>query len=339
MTLILLTLKLIVMKNKTLRFLLLMLPLLLFSMVAGAQDAAGGEAPADPYFYNRLFSNSMMIVSGIVLLGAILALVHLLNVMVKVQQIRIYQEQGLEAYLEEVKKPKQSFWDRMYKQWTKVVPVEKEEDILFDHEYDGIRELDNSLPPWWVAMFYLSIGFGVIYYTYYHFTGAGPSSGEEYKMEMERADKAIQAYRATQSNLVDETNVEVLTDEQAIAGGKEIFLANCAACHGALGEGGVGPNMTDQYWIHGGDIKSIFKTIKYGVPEKGMISWKGQLSASDMNEVASYILTLQGTNPPNPKEPQGDLYQQQVDKDTTPAADSTSTEQPKTESGAIGMNE
>ncbi|MCB0570214.1 MAG: c-type cytochrome [Phaeodactylibacter sp.] len=331
------------MKNKLFKILFAALPLLLAAMAAGAQDAAaGGEAASDPYFYSRLFSNSLVIVAGVVLLGAIFALVHLLNVMVKVQQIRIYQEQGMDAYLEEVKKSKESFWQRIYKQWTKVVPVEKEQDILFDHEYDGIRELDNSLPPWWVAMFYITIGFGIIYYTYYHFSGAGPSSKEEYQMEMEHADKAVQAYLATQSNLVDETNVEALTDEASLAAGKDIFITNCAACHGTLGEGGVGPNMTDQYWIHGGDIKDIFKTIKYGVPEKGMISWKSQLSASEMNKVASYLLTLQGTNPPNAKEPQGDLYQQQVDKGaTTPPSDSTSTEQQQTESesGAIGMNQ
>ncbi len=337
MTQILLTLKLTTMRNKIFKTLFAALPLLLLSMAAGAQDAAGGEAATDPYFYNRLFSNSLVIVAGVVLLGAIVALVHLLNVMVKVQQIRIYQEQGLEAYMEEVKKPKESFWQRMYKQWTKVVPVEKEQDILFEHEYDGIRELDNSLPPWWVAMFYITIGFGLIYYTYYHFTGAGPSSGEEYQTEMERAEKAVQAYLASQANQIDETNVEALADEASLAAGKDIYIASCAACHGALGEGGVGPNMTDQYWIHGGGIKDIFKTVKYGVPEKGMISWQTQLSASDMAKVSSYILTLQGTNPPNAKEPQGELYQAVENGGTTPPADSTATEQQQSESGTIGM--
>ena len=294
-------------RNKTIKSISAVLPLLFMAAIATAQDAQGA---ADPYFYNRLFSNALVITSGIVLLGVIIALIHLLNVMVKVQQIRIYQEQGIEAYLEEVKKPAQaSFWDRMYKQWTKVVPVEKEKDILMDHNYDGIRELDNTLPPWWVAMFYLTIGFGVIYFSYYHLFSAGPSSGEEYEIEMEQAERSVQAFLSTQANQVDETNVEALMEEASLAAGEQIYIANCVVCHGTQGEGGIGPNMTDPYWIHGGSIKDVFKVIKYGVPEKGMIAWKAQLSAGDMQKVASYILTLQGINPPNAKEPEGERYE------------------------------
>lgn len=290
------------MKNNRIKYILAIFPFLGLTSIAGAQ---AGE---NPYFYDNFFSNGILIVSGMVILGALIALVYLLNVMVKVQQIKIYEEQGLEAFLEEVKKPKESFWKRQYKRWTASVPLEKEEDILMDHNYDGIRELDNSLPPWWVALFYITIGFAVIYMTYYHFAGIGVGSAEQYEQEMEKAEEAIAAYLSRQANLVDETNVEALTDENEIALGKSIYDVNCVACHGALGEGGVGPNFTDQYWIHGGDIKDLFRTIKYGVPEKGMISWQSQLRPSEMQRVASYILTFQGTNPPNAKEPQGDLY-------------------------------
>ncbi|MCB0549645.1 MAG: hypothetical protein KDD19_18875, partial [Phaeodactylibacter sp.] len=209
------------MKNKTLKLIPAALPLLLFSVNTWGQ--AAGEAASSPYFYDSMLSYGMLALAAVVFIAALAALYNLLNIMVKVQQIRIYQEQGIEAYVEEMKKPQQSFFQRLYKRMTNVVPVEKEEDILFDHEYDGIRELDNVLPPWWVAMFYITIAFGVVYYTYYHFTGAGPSSTEEYKMEMERAEKAVQAYLSTQSNQVDETNVELLTDEASIAAGKAIY--------------------------------------------------------------------------------------------------------------------
>lgn len=290
------------MKNNRSKYILTTLPFLALALSAGAQ---AGE---HPYFYDNFFSTSILVVSGLVILGALVALVYLLNVMVKVQQIKIYEEQGLEAFLEEVKKPKENFWQRQYKRWTGTVPLEKEEDILMGHNYDGIRELDNSLPPWWVALFYITIGFSVIYMTYYHFAGIGISSKEQYEQEMEKAQEAVAAYLSRQADQVDETNVEALTDENEIALGKTIYDVNCVACHGALGEGGVGPNFADQYWIHGGDIKDIFKTIKYGVPEKGMISWQAQLRPQEMQRVATYILTFQGTNPPNAKEPQGELY-------------------------------
>lgn len=293
------------MKNNHIKYIVITLPFLALAFAAGAQSTPAGE---NPYFYENFFSNSILIVSGLVILGALAALVYLLNVMVKVQQIKIYEEQGLEAFLEEVKKPQESFWRRQYKRWTATVPVEKEEDILMDHNYDGIRELDNSLPPWWVALFYITIGFAVVYMTYYHFTGIGISSQEQYEQEMQQAEEAIAAFLSRQANLVDETNVEALTDENEIALGKTIYEVNCVACHGIYGEGGVGPNFADQYWIHGGDVKDIFRTIKYGVPEKGMIAWQAQLRPTEMQRVASYILTFQGTNPPNAKEPQGELY-------------------------------
>jgi cytochrome c oxidase cbb3-type subunit 3 len=176
---------------------------------------------------------------------------------------------------------------------------------MFDHQYDGIRELDNSLPPWWVAMFYVTIIFAGAYMVYYHFTDMGVSSQEAYNIEVKEANAEIKAYLATQANKVDENTVTVLMDDASLSAAKSLYGVHCVACHGALGEGGVGPNFTDNYWIHGGDIKSIFKTIKYGVPEKGMISWQAQLNPSDMQKLGSYILSMKGTNPPNGKEPQG----------------------------------
>lgn len=187
--------------------------------------------------------------------------------------------------------------------FTKAVPIERENEIMFDHEYDGIRELDNQLPPWWVYMFYATIIFSVVYMWYYHINQDGHIQENEYKQELVDAEIIMKQM----AEKVNENTATVLTDQARIDKGAELFQQNCKACHGAKGEGTVGPNLTDDYWLHGGDIKDIFKTVKYGVPQKGMIAWQTQLSASQIQEVASYIVTLRGTNPPNPKDPQGEL--------------------------------
>lgn len=204
-----------------------------------------------------------------------------------------------------------SLWKMFTQQMTNAVPLDHEKDILLDHNYDGIRELDNNLPPWWLYGFYFSIVVSIIYLGVQHFSSYGKSSTEEYEIEMAQAKLDIEEYLSTQADLVDESNVKLLTDEVNLGEGQAIFIANCAACHldhGGGGPGSVGPNLTDKYWLHGGSIKDVFSTVKYGVPEKGMISWKAQLSPANMHKVSSYILSLQGTNPPDAKEPQGELY-------------------------------
>lgn len=214
---------------------------------------------------------------------------------------------------------------------TDATPLEKEDEVATDHEYDGIRELDNNLPPWWLAGFYISIAFAVIYLMRFHVLGTAPLSADELKMELAEAEVAKAEYLKTAANLVDESNVEALLDESRLLAGADIFGKNCAVCHAADGGGGVGPNLTDAYWIHGNDIKDVFKTVKYGVPAKGMIPWQDQLSASEMQEVASYILTLQGTTPADPKEPQGELVAEEapveeaVSDSTAVPMDSTAT--------------
>jgi cytochrome c oxidase cbb3-type subunit III len=297
---------LIAMKNNCFKFVLTLAAVFSTSVPMWAQEAA---AAGDSGFFTQLFANIALLATAILALAAVIAITQLLNSVVKAQQIKIYQEHGIESYLEEVKKEEGSAWQRFIQRWTKAVPVAKEQDVMLDHDYDGIRELDNSLPPWWVAMFYLTIGFAVVYMAYYHFSGAGPSSIDEYEIQMAKGEEAKERFLARQANKVDETNVVVLTNENDLALGKTIYDQNCVACHGMSGEGGVGPNMTDDYWIHGGGIADIFKTIKNGVPEKGMIAWSAQLRPADMQRVASYIMTMQGTNPPNGKAPEGDLYQ------------------------------
>jgi len=177
----------------------------------------------------------------------------------------------------------------------------KEKDVLLDHEYDGIRELDNDLPGWWKWLFYLCILFSVIYILRYHVFNTGDLQEAEYTKEIAEAE-------ANKPPEVDVSTLVRLEDEASLAGGKVVFDKHCVVCHLSKGEGLVGPNLTDEYWINGGSFKDIFQTIKVGVPAKGMISWKDQLNTTEMQQVASFIMALQGTNPPNPKDPQGEKY-------------------------------
>jgi cytochrome c oxidase cbb3-type subunit III len=216
------------------------------------------------------------------------------------------------------------FWGRLWNRLNDAVPIEKEASVATDHEYDGIRELDNRLPPWWLYGFYFTIVFGLVYLVYYH-VGNGPSQAEEYNREMEKA-RAILASRVTDAGAsVDENSVTLLTEVAEIETGKKIYLGNCAMCHGQEGEGGIGPNLTDKYWIHGGNIQDIFKVIKYGGNKgKGMIAWEKQLKAEDIQRVSSFIYTLEGTKPANAKEPEGELFERTEPSETpADAADAT----------------
>jgi cytochrome c oxidase cbb3-type subunit 3 len=191
------------------------------------------------------------------------------------------------------------------------VAVEKEQDIMLDHNYDGIRELDNDLPPWWIYGFYLSIVFAAVYMVHYHVTGTGKLQIDEYEQQLTDANRELEEYQRNAANKIDETNVTLVSDPAILESAKVLFVKNCAPCHGPLGEGNaVGPNLTDKFWIHGGSLPDVFKSVKYGWPEKGMKSWQKDLGAKQIQEVASYIASLQGSNPPNAKEAQGEPYEE-----------------------------
>ncbi len=277
-------------------------------------QTAATTAPATTGFLPELMTN-VFLASVAVLFTVSLIVLFKTNAFLMKRLMRFEAEKNGIAWPEEVATvavPQgDSFWTKMRKKyWENAVPVEREGDITFHHDYDGIRELDNHLPPWWVNMFVICIVWSVGYMWYYHWGGSGQNQIEEYKMEVETAQKEIAVVLAGKSNSVDESNVVALTDGSALGEGELIFKGNCVACHGQQGEGTVGPNFTDEYWIHGGGIKNVFKIIKYGVPDKGMISWQAQLKPADMQKVASYILTLKGTNPPNPKAPQGVIWKE-----------------------------
>jgi cytochrome c oxidase cbb3-type subunit 3 len=205
-----------------------------------------------------------------------------------------------------------SWWDEFKIKYItgKMKPVgsKEEKELMKEHSYDGIVELDNHMPPWLANVFFLTIGIGVVYFMYYTVLGIGPTQLEEYAEEHRIAAIQIEEYKALAVSSIDETTVVFDETPAAIAAGQSIYSANCVACHAADGGGGVGSNLTDEYWKHGGSINDIFKVIKYGVVEKGMIPWQDQLSPEQMQQVSSFIKTLQGTTPANPKEAEGERY-------------------------------
>ena len=200
------------------------------------------------------------------------------------------------------------WYKKLLKRFTKTESVEDEGQLLMDHDYDGIKELDNNLPPWWVYLFYGCIVFAVVYMVRFEVLGADDQE-MELKKEIAQAKIDIAEYMKTAPDMMDEKTVTLLTDPADLAAGKEIYANNCAACHRADGGGQIGPNLTDDKWILGGGIKNVFHTLVNGGRDgKGMISWKGTLKPKEMQKVASYILSLQGSNPPDAKAEEGEVW-------------------------------
>jgi cytochrome c oxidase cbb3-type subunit 3 len=293
-------------RNNCIRYILLLAAAFGASIIARAQEAT------EVQLKETAGSDS----NGWILLGAILfALLLLLPIMRRMAGLLNPQEEKAPFEFK-------SWWANLNNRTlTKAIPLDEEEAHLLDHEYDGIRELDNSLPPWWKWGFYLSAVFSVGYFAYYQF-GSGLNPEQEYAAEMKQAAIDVEAYRKAANDNVDEKTV-TFADAVGIAKGKEIFQKNCFMCHGAAGEGGVGPNLTDNYWLHGGSIHDVFKTIKYGYPDKGMQSWEKMFSPGEIRNIASYVKSLGGTKPANPKAPQGEEYKEEAAPVAPAAKDSS----------------
>jgi cytochrome c oxidase cbb3-type subunit 3 len=221
-----------------------------------------------------------------------------------------------------MRRPKVTWWGR----FNKFKPIEQESDLDLGHEYDGIRELNNRLPPWWIYGFYLTIIFAAIYLWRYHVSQTAPLSKEEYDIAVQKADEQVRDYLKQKGETVDENTVAMLGDAD-ITEGKKVFQASCISCHNEGGGGNVGPNLTDDYWLHGGDIKSIFKTIKYGI--NAMPTWQTSYSNKQIAQLASYVKSLHGTNPPNAKAPQGELYKEES-TNSKPKPDSSAVKKDNT---------
>lgn len=254
----------------------------------------------------------LIVVLSFVLVVAVLILIigiYLINI-VKAILIENKKQKALDAGEEYVTEDEKSLWSLIVSKATASVPVEEEATVLLDHNFDGIHELDNHLPPWWKWLFYFTIVWGIVYFLAFHVFDA-PLMYEEYDIAMEDARISKEAKMALEGNNIDENSVEFSDAAEVLAKGKAIYDRECVACHAPEGQGLIGPNFTDKYWIHGGSINDIFKTIKYGVPQKGMISWQTKLTPSDMRDVGSFIMTFSGTtpkNPPAPKGPEGEEY-------------------------------
>jgi cytochrome c oxidase cbb3-type subunit 3 len=202
-----------------------------------------------------------------------------------------------------------NWWSR----FNKFKPLAEEKDLDLGHDYDGIRELNNKLPPWWLYGFYLTIVFAAVYLWRYHVSHSAPLSHEEYEIAVQKADEQVKEYLKQQGESVDENTVVMLGGDD-IGAGKQIFQTTCVACHSDGGAGNVGPNLTDDYWLHGGDIKSVFKTIKYGI--NAMPQWQNSFSNKQIAQLASYVKSLKGTHPANAKAPQGELDEEKATTDS-----------------------
>lgn len=197
-----------------------------------------------------------------------------------------------------------STWEKIFQ----VKPVGTDKDTIINEPHDGIYELDNPPPPWFMFLFYGTILFAVIYFVRFSITGSGPTQEEEYIAEMAEVEQAKTSSLTEEGASVDENTVVALTSAEDIEAGKKIYIQNCKVCHADGGAGSVGPNLTDEFWKHGGGAKNIFKTIKYGVVEKGMTAWQDNMTPDMMQKVTSYILSIEGTNPPGAKAAEGDKW-------------------------------
>ncbi|HRE68028.1 MAG TPA: cbb3-type cytochrome c oxidase N-terminal domain-containing protein [Cyclobacteriaceae bacterium] len=288
---------------------------LLFSSVATfAQTEPSSASILDsPMLMFYIVVGFVFVVVVLVILVA-LYMLQVLNFMVK-QATRERAERLGIPYKEQP-----SFWAKLWKESNDFSPIENEADITMKHTYDGIRELDNHLPPWWKWLFYGSIVFSGVYFVVYHMSDTLPLPLKEYENELALADEQARKLKASSPTaVIDENTVQLVTDANALADGKTTFLNNCASCHRKDGGGDIGPNLTDEYWKHGGSIQDIFKVVRHGVQATNMIAWEGFISPEKMQNVSSYILTLQGSSPENAKKPEGELYKPDA---TQPSSDS-----------------
>ena len=267
---------------------------------------------------NDILTIALIVVMAVILLAAWMVL-RAVQTMVRVTMPQVLADE--KAAKAEAKKARQNEGRTWWHKLMGLHALSEEKDLVIEHAYDGIKELDNPVPAWFNGMFYASVVFAVVYLCVYHVFGWGMNQDQEYEHEMAIAEQARQEWLAQSSNNIDENNVTVDLSPETVAAGQAIFSQNCIACHGGQGEGGIGPNLTDEYWLHGGEVKDVFRTVKYGVLDKGMVPWEQSLTPAQLAEVTNYIISLRGTNPPNAKDPQGDKVEyQEIASDTAEAA-------------------
>lgn len=261
---------------------------------------------------NQLVYGSFILVI-LILVFVIFLLMRTISLMFKA----VLKAQGLssteiKAITNPVPVPKKSF-SLFWEKFLSLRPLSEEKDMLLDHDYDGIHELNTPIPAWFQVLFFGTIAFAAGYLIVYQVFKWAPLPKEEYAIEMAKAEADKKLYLSRQPVQIDENSVKLVTDQATLDAGKTVYGLYCLACHGDKGQGLVGPNLTDDYWIHGGKIQDLFKTIKYGVQAKGMPTWEKQLSPKQISDVANYIKSLHGTNPPGAKPPQGEKVSELFD--------------------------
>jgi len=284
---------------------------------AFAQENSAGAKP----FSDDPFNHPMLPLYAV---SAFVLIVIMLVAFVAIYMIRILNILTIQAEKEKARKqgvvytPKPTWWSRFSQTMNASVPLAQEKDIELDHNYDGIKELDNHLPPWWKWLFYGTVAWSVVYLFVFHISNSLPLSGDEYQQEVAFAEDQARKLKASQPQAeINENSLAFTLDSISfISKGKTVFMDNnCGSCHRNDGGGNtIGPNLTDEYWLHGGHIKNVFSTIKNGVVEKGMPAWGKSLSPQQVRDVTFFVLSLQGTKPASAKNPQGDILKEEVVK-------------------------
>jgi cytochrome c oxidase cbb3-type subunit 3 len=253
------------------------------------------------------FIDNPLIWMGIVFFGLVVLLKEVLT-FTATQKVAELQMK-LDGIVPE-EKEKGAWFTALIKKWTAAKAIEEESEIILDHNYDGIKELDNALPPWWKYLFYLTILFAAVYLIRFEVFNEY-NQIDEYEREEANAQLELEKYKTTAVDFFDTKNIVLLTDKSDLNRGKAIFKLNCVSCHVDDGGGGIGPNLTDEYFILGGGIKNVFNSIYNGGRDgNGMVAWKKILKPIDVAKVASYVVSLQGSTPAKPKAPQGDLWKE-----------------------------
>lgn len=295
--------------------------LLFLSTTAFAQETTAQQTFWDDPFNHPLLPMYLMLafvgVTVILVAVVLIYVTRFLNLISKQMEMERAEKLGLTITA------KPSWWENMWNRLNSSVPVADETSIDLGHNFDGIRELDNHLPPWWKGLFYVTIVWSIVYFIAYHVIDSLPLSDEEYRNELAVAEKEARALKASQpKETIDESTLVYTNNAEIIQKGKLVFSSsNCGSCHRGDGGGStIGPNLTDEYWLHGGAVKNVFSTINKGVVEKGMPAWGKVMSPQDVRNLTFYILSLQGSSPKDAKAPQGEKYipeKQKTQTDTT----------------------
>lgn len=248
-----------------------------------------------------LLNPTVLAALGLFLL-ILVALETILGAIQSLAEQMITDEQLERIEADKKKRAANSWTKRFVKSLWKSKPPEDVSVLIEDHDYDGIRELDNPLPPWWLYLFYGTLAFAAVYMVRFHVL-EGKSQYEAFEVEVALAEQEVAKYH---ESLPQQSALVASEDEATLLRGKKVFTSYCQVCHRPDGGGSIGPNLTDAYWILGGDLTKVYEVISNGGrPGKGMVAWKNSLSKDQIQDVSNYVMSLQGTQPPNPKAPEG----------------------------------